>query len=113
MAKLVDKEIHPTVLVEGLYYIVGEVTIRAFHQTARIEVYGFLNKDARKQLVPGAEQPIHREGIEVYYEQYMKYFTPAKLSQVDNDPIAAAYMMLANEPYPIGRAEFFSSAEDV
>jgi hypothetical protein len=113
MAKQLDKEIYPTVLVEGLYYIVGEVTIRAFHQTARIEVYGFLNRDARKQLVPGAEQPIRKHGIEVYYEQFIKYFTPAKLSEVDNDPIAAAYRLLSDEPEPIGMAGFFTDAKDV
>jgi hypothetical protein len=115
MAKQEDTEIYRGLVVANMYWMVGEVHIRAFHQTARVILFGFVDEAARRRY----DAPIRQHGFEVGYNQYEKYFAPSQLQDAGSDPVAAAYKLITDEPQVafiadvFGRVNFFTDAKDV
>jgi hypothetical protein len=106
MAKEIDVEIVPGVMIESTYWLVASVTLSPLDHTGVIVIRGYLNKDSRSQQIPTERLPRFREHKEIDSLRYQKYFAPSVLQAAGNDPIAAAYLMLTNEPPPVGLKEF-------
>jgi hypothetical protein len=106
MAKEIDVEIAPGVIIEGTYWLIVSLTLSPLDHTGHILVYGYLNIDARRGGIDTDRLPRFREHKEIDSLRYEKYFIPSVLQEAGNDPIAAAYLMLTNEPPPVGLKEF-------
>ncbi|MGA9771452.1 MAG: hypothetical protein WBV94_20635 [Blastocatellia bacterium] len=113
MAIQLDYELHPGLMVTDSYWIVGQIILDTFNETALILMLGYLSEDARNQLVPGAENPIDRRVIQMGYDDYVAYLSADALTVSGKNPTQAAYDFASDIAEPRGLATFFTGGVDV
>jgi|SRR5215813_1341302 len=106
MALITTFEAAPGVPVDNAYLMIGDIWFHFKDQTAEIFIFPYRNEEARRGNIEGilARYPIR---IFVHQPQFEEFFTPAALSQNDNNPQKAAYQLLAKYEYPLGLKELF------
>lgn len=60
MAKSLQYEYLPGLIVPGSYAMIGETRINHFHQSAEVHVYLYASEDARHQRLAPEEVDLHR-----------------------------------------------------
>lgn len=140
MAKQIDFEHLPGIIIEGTYWIPGRVVLELFHETAQVEWWGFLNEDARHQrpqlgeLAELAEAkangasdsvisriqdkwaryrgPIKVVSLSIPQSIFAQYLSAEGHSEVDQN-IEEAIYRAAQLPEPFGLAAHFKNGKDI
>jgi hypothetical protein len=113
MAIQLTYDILPSVTVADSYWIIGQVHVYHFDETAFVEILVYLSEDARNQLVPGSESPIDKRSVMVGKIDYDAYFSVAALTGVDKNPVANAYEFLITVEEPRGLADTLRAGTEV
>lgn len=117
MAKSLDLQLLPRVLVTGAYAMIGATRINHFDQVAEIDVYIFESEDARRQRLAPSEHELHRPvktiTVRTTFDTYKQY-----IEEAAQNLAAAGYRLITEVPAsasaePRGLKEFLENAADI